>query len=143
MAKISFKLPDDMLVKMSKLAGKSDEVIKKVLVKGAEPLFVAAKLNLGSAIGRNTKEPSKAKGELLKSLRTTRPFVDKDGNYGIKVGCEGLDSDGVSNAMKAAVLEHGKSNQTPRPWLKPSGSKAKSACIDAMKIAFDDEVSKL
>lgn len=143
MAKMSFKLPEDMLNQMTSFAAKSDEVIKRVLEEGAEPLYITAKEKLASAIGKNTKQPSTAKGELLKSLRTTRPFVDSSGNYGIKVGCEGTDSEGVSNAMKAAILEHGKSNQVARPWLKPSGSKSKKACIDAMKRAFNNEVKGL
>lgn len=143
MAKVSFKLPEEMMNKIASLADKSDTVLKKVLERGAQPLYLTAKEKLSSSIGKDTKMPSKGKGELLKSLRITRPFVDSDGNYGIKVGCEGTDSKGVSNAMKAAVLEHGKSDQAARPWLKPSGSKAKKACIEEMKKALEDEVQAL
>ena len=143
MAKVSFKLPEEMLNKMASLADKSDTILKRVLERGAQPLYLTAKEKLSSSIGKDTKMPSKAKGELLKSLRITRPFVDSNGNYGIKVGCEGNDSKGVSNAMKAAVLEHGKSDQIARPWLKPSGTKAKKDCIEEMKRALEDEVQAL
>jgi HK97 gp10 family phage protein len=126
MAVVNYKLPDEILEKMTKLGEKSDEVIKKVLQEGAEPLYDVAKQNLKDSIGRDTKQESRS-----------------NGNWSIKVGCEGIDSKGVSNALKASVLEHGKSNQVARPWLKPSGSKAKKACIEKMKEVFEAEVDKL
>jgi HK97 gp10 family phage protein len=143
MAKVSYKLPDDMLEKMSMLGDKYDDITKIALEEGAKPLFDTAKSNLKSAIDKDTKQESRSKGDLVKSIRITRPFLDKNGNWGIKVGCEGIDSKGVSNAMKASVLEYGKSDQVARPWLKPSGSKAKKACIEKMKSTFDLEVDKL
>ena len=143
MAVVNYKLPDEILEKMTKLGEKSDEVIKKVLQEGAEPLYDVAKQNLKGSIGRDTKQESRSKGDLLKSIRITWPFLDRNGNWSIKVGCEGIDSKGVSNALKASVLEHGKSNQVAKPWLKPSGSKAKKACIEKMKEVFEAEVDKL
>lgn len=140
---MSFKLPDDMISKMNKLGENYDTITKAVLVEGAKPLFDTAKANLTNSIGKSTKQSSQATGNLVNSIRTTRPFQDKSGNWGIKVGCEGTDRKGVSNAMKAAILEYGKSNQTPRPWLKPSGIKSKKACVESMQSAFNEEVDKL
>ena len=132
-----------MISKMTKLGENYDAITKVVLVEGAKPLYDTAKDNLINSIGQNTKHPSEATGDLAKSMRITRPFLDKSGNWGIKVGCEGTDRKGVSNAMKAAILEYGKSNQTPRPWLKPSGIKAKKACVESMQSVFNQEVDKL
>jgi HK97 gp10 family phage protein len=143
MAKVSYKLPDDMLEKISKLGDKYDNITKVVLEEGAKPLFDIAKSNLEGSIDKVTKQESRSKGDLLKSIRITRPFLDKNGNWGIKVGCEGIDRKGVSNAMKASILEYGKSGQVARPWLKPSGLKAKKAYIEKMKNTFDAEVDKL
>lgn len=143
MANVKFNLPDEMLEKMAKLGSNYDSIIKAVLKEGAKPLYDTEKSNLKDSIGRDTKQDSKSKGDLLKSIRITRPFLDKNSNWGIKVGCEGLDSKGVSNALKASVLEHGKSDQKARPWLKPSGLKSKKACIEKMKQTFEAEVDKL
>lgn len=143
MAKMTIKFPDEMIAKMSHLGEKYDDITKKVLIEGAKPLFDVAKTNLENSIDNNTKQHSKSKGDLLKSIRITRPFLDKDSNWGIKVGCEGIDQEGVSNALKAAVLEHGKSDQIARPWLKPSGSKSKKACVEKMMSTFEAEVDKL
>lgn len=143
MANVKFNLPDEMLEKMAKLGSNYDSIIKAVLKEGAKQLYDTEKSNLKDSIGRDTKQDSKSKGDLLKSIRITRPFLDKNSNWGIKVGCEGLDSKGVSNALKASVLEHGKSDQKARPWLKPSGLKSKKACIEKMKQTFEAEVDKL
>lgn len=140
---MSFKLPEDMINKMSKLGENYDNITKSVLEEGAKPLFSAAKNALADSVGKDTKQKSRATGELVNSMRTTKPFLDKKGNWGIKVGCEGVDKKGVSNAMKAAILEYGKSDQKPRPWLKPSGKKVRKDCIEKMQTAFNKEVKKL
>lgn len=143
MANVRFNLPDEMIQSIAKLGSNYDRIIKAVLKEGAKPLYDTTKSNLKDSIGRDTKQDSKSKGDLLKSIRITMPFLDKGSNWSIKVGCEGLDSKGVSNALKASVLEHGKSDQRARPWLKPSGLKAKKACIEKMKQTFEAEVDKL
>lgn len=53
------------------------------------------------------------------------------------------DRKGVPNPLKAAVLEHGRSNQPAKPWAKPAGRKAKKECIKKMQEALDSEVEKL
>ena len=136
MAHCSFTLPEETIRKMSALGDKYDEVTKAVLKEGVTPLYDTAKANLSASIKNGT-------GDLLKSICTTKPFQDKNNDWNIKVGCEGVDRKGVSNAMKAAILEYGKSNQPAKPWLKPSVSKAKKACINKIQEALDIEVSKL
>lgn len=53
------------------------------------------------------------------------------------MGCIGYDRKGVPNPLKAAVLEHGRSNQPAKPWAKPAGRKAKKECIKKMQEALD------
>ena len=96
-----------------------------------------------SVIGQGTKEPSESTGDLLESLSVTKPYQSADGNWNIKVGCIGYDRKGVPNPLKAAVLEHGRSNQPAKPWAKPAGRKAKKECIKKMQDALDSEVAKL
>jgi hypothetical protein len=42
--------------------------------------------------------------------------------------------------MLANVLEYGRHNQPPRPFLKPAKSQTKNSCVDAMKAKFESEV---
>ena len=136
MAKMTFKLPEETIRKMEALGSHYDAVTSAVLEEGVKPLYDAAKQSLSSVIGQATKEPSESTGDLLDSLSVTKPYQSADGNWNIKVGCIGYDRKGVPNPLKAAVLEHGRSNQPAKPW-------AKKECIKKMQEALDSEVEKL
>ena len=143
MAKAAFKMPEDFLLKLSRLGEKTDEIIPKVLEAGGEVVEAKVKSNLQSVIGSGTKEESRSTGELISALGVSSARQDKDGNFNVKVGFSEPRTDGKSNAMIAGVLEYGKSGQSPKPFLKPAKSASKSACIDAMIAAFEKEVENI
>ena len=143
MAKAAFKMPEDFLLKLSRLGEKTDEIIPKVLEAGGEVVEAKVKSNLQAVIGSGTKEESRSTGELLSALGVSSARQDKDGNFNVKVGFSEPRSDGKSNAMIAGVLEYGKSGQSPKPFLKPAKSASKSACVDAMITAFEKEVETI
>ena len=143
MAKAAFKMPEDFLLKLSRLGEKTDEIIPKMLEAGGEVVEAKVKSNLQSVIGSGTKEESRSTGELISALGVSSARQDKDGNFNVKVGFSEPRSDGKSNAMIAGVLEYGKSGQSPKPFLKPAKSASKSACVDAMIAAFEKEVETI
>ncbi|HRS65940.1 MAG TPA: HK97 gp10 family phage protein [Spirochaetia bacterium] len=143
MAKAAFKMPEDFLLKLSRLGEKTDEIIPKVLEAGGEVVEAKVKSNLQSVIGSGTKEESRSTGELISALGVSSARQDKDGNFNVKVGFSEPRTDGKSNAMIAGVLEYGKSGQSPKPFLKPAKSASKSACVDAMIAAFEKEVENI
>ncbi len=143
MAKAAFKMPEDFLLKLSRLGEKTDEIIPKMLEAGGEVVEAKVKSNLQSVIGSGTKEESRSTGELISALGVSSARQDKDGNFNVKVGVSEPRSDGKSNAMIAGVLEYGKSGQSPKPFLKPAKSASKSACVDAMIAAFEKEVENI
>ncbi len=143
MAKAAFKMPEDFLLKLSRLGEKTDEIIPKVLEAGGEIVEAKVKSNLQAVIGSVTKEESRSTGELISALGVSSARQDKDGNFNVKVGFSEPRSDGKSNAMIAGVLEYGKSGQSPKPFLKPAKSASKSACVDAMIAAFEKEVENI
>jgi HK97 gp10 family phage protein len=136
-------MPEDFLLKLSRLEEKTDEIIPKVLEAGGEVVEVKVKSNLQAVIGNATKEESRSTGELLSALGVSSARQDKDGNFNVKVGFSEPRSSGKSNAMIAGVLEYGKSGQPPKPFMKPAKSASKSACIDAMRRAFEKEVESV
>ena len=71
MAKVQMKMPEDFLMKVSRLADKTDEIIPKVLEAGAEVVEDKVRSNLQSVIGSGTKYDSRSTGELLRSLGTS------------------------------------------------------------------------
>ncbi len=143
MGSCTIKMPDDFLMKLSRLAEKTDEIVPKVLEAGAEVVESAVRSNLKSVIGSGTKEPSRSTGTLVASLGTSPAKLDKDGNYNVKIGFGDSRPDGKSNAMLAGVIEYGKHGQPPKPFMAKAKSRSKNACISAMTAALDSEVSKV
>jgi len=143
MARSSYKMPEDFLMKVSTLAERTDEIIPKVLEVGGEVVKAKVKSNLQTSIGSDTKLPSRSTGELVDALGVSPAGIDRKGNYDVKVGFDEPRSDGESNAKIANILEYGKSGQPAKPFLKPAKTASRNACIEAMKRKLDEEISKI
>lgn len=140
MAKAQIKMPEEFLLKVSRLADQTDVIIPKVLEAGGEIVLSKVKSNLSSVVGSGTKEKSRSTGELERSLGLSPALQNRDGNWDVKIGFAEPRSDGDSNAKIANILEYGKSGQPPKPFLKPARSQSKSACIETMKAKLQEEV---
>ncbi len=143
MAKVTMKMPEDFLLKVSRLNDKTDEIIPRVLKAGGEVVLDKVKSNLNSAVGHDTKYPSRSTGELTAALGLSPALQDRDGNHNVKVGFSEPRRDGGSNAMIANIIEYGKSGQPAKPFLKPAKSTSKKPCTEAMKAKLDEEVNKI
>ena len=143
MAKAQIKMPEELLVKLSRLGGKSDEIAAMVLEEGGRVVLEKVRSNLSSVIGSGTKYDSRSTGELINSLGMTSPKIDRDGNSNIKIGFSEPRSDGKSSAMLAAVLEYGKHGQPPKPFLEPAKTESKNECRKVMKAVLEREVANL
>jgi len=153
-AKADIKMPEEFLLKLSRLGAKTDEICEKVLEAGAEVLEEKVRSNLRGVIGSGVAVPSRSTGELLDSLGTSPASLNKEGNTDVKIGfneprrvqyaAKGKRSYyKITNAMIANVIEYGKSGQPPRPFLKPAKSSARKACIAAMRKKFEQEVGDI
>lgn len=139
MAKVQFKLPDDFMNQISGMGNAVDAAIPKVLEAGGEVVLSKMRSALGAAIGKNNKYENRSTGKLVGALGISPAKMNRDGNYDVKVGfSEGRD--GVSNAMLANVLEHGKHGQPPRPILKPAKAASRKPCVEAMESAMKKEL---
>ena len=143
MAKATIKMPDEFLIKMSKLGEKTDEITTKVLETGAEVVCKKVRSNLEAVVGKDTKIESRSTGELIDSLGISSVRQDKNGNSNIKVGFKEPRKDGKSNAMIANIIEYGKHGQEAKPFLKPAKTATKKSCTDAMIQKLEEEISKL
>lgn len=143
MAKVTMKMPEDFLQKVSRLNDKTDEIIPRVLEAGGEVVLDKVKSNLNSAVGRDTKYPSRSTGELVAALGVSPALQDRDGNYNVKIGFSEPRRDGSSNAKIANIIEYGKSGQPAKPFLKPAKSTSRKPCIEAMKAKLDEEVNRI
>ena len=142
MAKADFKLPEDFLDKLAQIERDEARIADRVLNAGAEVVVEKVRQNLIGTVGRDTAYPSRATGELVSALGVTTVRVNRNGDYDIKIGFAEPRRDGDSNAKIANVLEYGKHGQPPKPFLKPAKTASKSACMDAMKRALEDELKQ-
>ena len=144
MAKAEMKMPEDFLLKVSRLNEKTDEILPKVLEAGGQVVLERVKSNLSAVVGKGTKIPSRSTGELESALGLSPAKPKRDGSgWDIKVGFAEPRSDGGSNAKIANILEYGRHGQPPKPFLKPAKTQSRKACIETMKSKLDEEVRKI
>lgn len=143
MAKVDIRMPEDFLLKLSRLEEKTDEIVPKVLAAGAEIVISKVKSNLQSVVGKDTKYESKSTGEMTAALGISPAKQDRDGNYNVKIGFDEPRRDGGSNAKLANIIEYGKSGQPAKPFLKPAKSATRAACIEAMKAELEKELDQI
>lgn len=140
MAKATVQMPDDLLKKLSQLGDRVDEIAEMALEAGGKVALDAVRSSLNAAVGKGTKYPSRATGELERSLGLSMVRMDRDGNHNIKVGFSEPRSDGSSNAKLANIIEYGRSGQPPKPFLKPASTKSKATSVKAMTDVLEREV---
>jgi HK97 gp10 family phage protein len=143
MAKVSVKMPDEFLLRISRLGDQIDVIAPRVLEVGGKVVLEKVKSNLRTSIGKQTKYPSRATGELLSSLGLSEAMQDRNGNFNVKVGFAEPRSDGESNAKIANIIEYGKHGQPARPFLRPARTASQKPCTEAMIAKLKEEISKL
>ena len=143
MAKVSIKMPDEFLLRISRLGDRIDVIAPRVLEVGGKVVLEKVKGNLRTSIGKGTKFPSRATGKLLSSLGLSEAKQDRDGNFNVKVGFAEPRSDGESNAKIANIIEYGKHGQPARPFLRPAWTASQKPCTEAMIAKLEEEISKL
>lgn len=143
MAKAEMKMPEEFLLKVSKLAEQTDNIIPRVLEAGGEVVLSKVQSNLSSVIGRNLKYKKRSTGELEDSLGLSPARQDRKGDYNVKIGFSETRGDGVSNAKLANIIEYGKQGQPPKPFLKPAKSSSRAACHAAMTTKLEEEIEKI
>lgn len=143
MAKVDVKMPEEFLLKLSKLGANTDAVAEKVLKAGGEVVLKRTQANLSAVIGSGLKYDARSTGELEGSLGLTPAKMDRDGNHNIKLGFSEPRSDGGSNAMLANLIEYGKHGQPAKPFLKPAKSASRAECTRVMSQTLEEEIQKL
>ena len=140
--------PDDFMNKIETLVNSTDDILEKALDEGGRVALGIARGNLAGVLsGQST-------GELAGSLGVSPAKQDSTGALNVKIGFNEprRDQSGGrgkrsykkrTNAMIASVLEHGRHNQPPRPFMAPARASAEGACIAAMTAVLESAVNSL
>ena len=142
-ARCTMKMPEEFLLKISRLGNKTDDVCGRVLNAGAEVVLKKVRTNLRNVISKETKTQSCSTSEFERSLGVSPVLSDKNGNLNVKIGFSEPRSDGESNAKIASIIEYGKSGQPPKPFMKPAKSASRKECMTVMINTLDDEVKSI
>ena len=143
MARVEFKMPDDLIEKIARLEQRTDDIIPKVLEAGGKVVLSKVRGHLQAVIGKGTKYKSRSTGQLVAALGLSPAKMDRNGNFNVKVGFREPRRGKTSNALIANVIEYGKHGQPPKPFLKPAKSASRAACIEAMKRRLEEEVGNV
>lgn len=142
MAKATINLPGEFIDGLETISKNFETIAEKALTKAAGEVLPKFAANLARSIGQDTQGPSRSTGTLQNALGITKVRVDKKGNYNIKIGFAENRKDGRPNALVANVLEYGRSNQKPRPFLKPTKNQSRKKAIEAMKNEIAKQIDK-
>lgn len=144
LAKMEVTIPTDLIRKLEKMGSKGEEIGKKMLNAGARILRAQVDSNLKKVLYTNrSNRKSYPTGALERSITIDKPKRSKNGNLYIRIYFKGKDSNGVSNGLKAAILEHGKSDQPKRPFVRSAVEQTEDEINKEMQRIFDSEISKL
>ena len=139
MARITFNLGEDYMLRLSALADRSEETAKRAIHEAAG--IVADKVR--SNLEANLAGSEQSTGALEDSLGITPVTMDRDGFWNAKIGFEGYDAKGVPNQLKARVMESGTSKIQKRPFVRPAVNATKKAAVEAMQRVIDEETEKI
>jgi hypothetical protein len=131
-------MPTQFMEALGNLAERTDEVIERALDKGGETALPFVSSALAGSIGGGPY--SRPTGRLQSALGVSPVRMGNNGEFNIKIGFAENRSDGKRNAMLASILEHGKFNQPPRPFMSRAKSRSRNAVLEAMKRQFLTDV---
>ena len=132
MGKFTFDISDDF---MKQLGNLSDvERIAPMMIDEAIPILESSVV----------KEASKHKrtGNMVKSIKSTKAKLTKNGGHYACVRPTGKDKNGVRNMEKMAYLEYGTRHQKATPCLSTAVHNAENAVLKKMQEVFNREVER-
>lgn len=143
MAGLEFDIPMDYMAGL--LSSSFDDIAKEALEE-AEPMLKQSIQNSIRAAEKGT-----GTGELVNSIKGTKPKKTKTDAYIVNVGPSGQSKTfytvgtgkktrkyPVSNALKAIWLNYGNAHQAPRPWLTPAINNVSSAIMQRMQKIWEE-----
>lgn len=137
MASVKLRTSDALIRQLSQISGEgADEAAKRAIYVGAGYMAERIKESLRGVVSEN------ATGDLEDSLGITTIKLNKRGDWSARIGFHGYDRKGVSNILKARVLESGSSKQRKRPFFSPAVKKYRKIAEERMKNEAEMTIEK-
>lgn len=121
--------PDEIL----KEAEHSDKMLLDMIKAGQNVMVDAMK---------SSASKYKKTGDMVNSIKATKPVINKDGNPVGRVKFMGDDKSGMSNSAKAMWLEYGTTKRKATPFVRPAIEGSQNAIYTAMKKVKQEEINQ-
>ena len=135
MAKFKFTGIEKYVDSLEKIGGKNAESILKYAVYPGAAV-------VADAIRAEIETNHKVSGDLAKSL-SLATMRNEDGYVNTKISFAGYDEKGVPNALKAAVLESGRSDRDGTHFISKTVRAVTDRAIDEMSKALDKKIEQI
>lgn len=136
------------LIKLEKLYGETEEMIKKAIQAGAGVVADEIRKNMEGLPTKNDWQERQKQG--LKDSFGISPIKKDHGEYNAKIGFEGYNDcktnqypNGQPNAMIARSWEKGTSYQQRHPFVELAVDKTLTQAQDAMQKVIDNVTAKI
>lgn len=143
MASLNLDIPDDFMKDL--LSASFDDIATNALEE-VEPIL---KESIKNSI--QAAERGQSTGELVNSIKGTKPKKTKTDAYIVNVGPSGQSKTfynqksgsktrkyPVSNALKAIWLNYGNAHQAPRPWLTPAINNVQNVIMNKLQKIWEE-----
>lgn len=136
LAKIQFSGIDEYSKKLAALGGSIEGVCRYALYDAAG--MVADEIKAAVPVGKDER----SSGDLRDSVAITK-MVSENGTVYTKIIFDGYDRKGVPNALKASVLESGRSDMKKTPFVRPTVNRVKGAAEFLIAKALEEKINEL
>lgn len=141
--KLEVKIPTELIEKNQKLADNIEDIEDKMLTAATDVLVPEVQKNLNKAITGKYETGDLRKSVAVKKRRTKKEKANIVYFKGTVIRrFKNGTTQKVTNNLKAAVLEYGKENQPPRPFLRTAMTAKRTEMISAMEDTCDRETRK-
>lgn len=131
MAKFDFKIPDDFIKQLGRLAD-----VDRIAPKMIDEAMPTLEKNVKSEMAKHRRT-----GDMIGSVKKTKAGKNKCGYFAV-VRPTGVDRSGTRNMEKLAHAEYGTSKQAPTPILTKAIKDSESAVLAKMQEVFNEEVAR-
>lgn len=144
MANVEFKGIDEYLKQLRALEKRGKGAIRAAVYEGARVVADEVRSSLKSVLSSAPENVRRQSGDLARSLYLS-PMQEEDGRIYTKIGWAYHDSELTPNAVKAAVLEGGRSDQQGRQktgFIRKAVSRSRAGAIEAMRKELDNQIKR-
>lgn len=144
MPKFEVKGLDAVIKQFQHIDTKTTGIVKMALYDGAAVVANEIRTGMEASLSEASWNEERRTGDLERSLYIS-PMQTKDGFTYTEIGFAGYGADGRPNAIKAAVLNNGRSGQarTGTKFIQKAVNRAKKPCVAAMQSQFEKQLEKI